>query len=469
MIRWPGGVGLIMMLLYNTFQAPGARRGPIRCAAWLIGVAAMAGSLAGCGPEPSEETWTYGGANRPVLSWPVLDGAGNAFVIVGSEAVPIAPGWGGYSVQGVELVSLDPSGRFRWSVPVLGPSWVGGDETRPSVHEGDVWVYLRDRIFRISANGQIRWTLEDVPSVEGPGWPLDWTDSSRTALDSAGNFYFMPFVTESRGVYRQELWSISDDGHIRWRIAPNLSGGAGHEESWPPPSQTQAPLVLPDDVVVVGCSTCVAGRAGLAEIDPRTGVASLLYSVDLGAHRLVTSGDLRWDGLSVWYEFAIQLTEHWSIMLDSSGTRQSYALALMTSSGAVWIEDEQDEQGNFVLHWGDVVVRVNVDEVVRDSSLRTSVRALAATEPAAVLIQVNNNEDYYLALVDLEGEILWHRAGIAHSRDPAPVIGGGRILYIEDGSRRLVSERLPVTGLASGPWPIVAGTVQNTRRGQPGP
>ena len=430
-------------------------------------LAVVGTSFLGCGGgEPASGlSWTYGGSERPVLSWPVLDEAGNIFVLVGAEATRQSIETS-FDVQAVELVSLDSSGALRWSYSVFGPATVTEAVTRPSVHEGDVWVYFRDRILRISGAGELRWILHDVPSkVMGSGWPLDWTDSSRTALDAAGNFYFMPFVTAGPGMQRQELWAISSDGRIRWRGNPTLEGGNGGEDDLPPPDQTEAPLVAPDGTILTGCTTCVAGRAGLARSDPNTGVASLLYSDEIGGG-YVTFANVLWDGASVWYEVTLDEPVHWQTRLDGSTTQQSHALTLVTNSGPVWIEDERHSSGDFVMHWGSEVARLDMASIVTETDARTRVRPLAATEPAAVLVQVLTSKESSLALFDVKGNALWHTAGGSDGITPVPIIYQGSIVYIDNVSRRLISESVPVASIAQGPCPMLGGTAQNTRNAQ---
>ena len=433
-----------------------------------LGVLLMAEPLLHLGCAPGAQTapvWNYGGANEPVISWPVLDESGNVYVLTGSGASPRPTGLL-YDVRAVELVSLDPSGTKRWSFPVFGPTTVGAPVTRPSVHQGDVWVFYRGKLLRISGSGELRWELQDLPAkLSGPGTPLEWTDTSQTALDSAGNFYFMPFV-EDGAMKRQELWSISHDGHIRWRSTPTLPGSTGGEDDGPPPSQTQAPLIVPNGVIIVGCTTCEAGRAGLAQIDPETGIPAPLSSEEVSTYYAVF-GNLRWDGSAVRYERYGELMSHWLTRLDGFTMPQSYEMALATSSGPIWIADELNQNGRFVLNWGHKAVPLDFgtlsSELGSGFEKTATIQALAATEPPAVLVRVSTNETSLLALFDLTGDLSWSHSGVSPESTPVPVIHDGRIFYIEDNPRRLVSEAVPVVGIASGTWPILGGTVHNTR------
>lgn len=422
-----------------------------------------------CGTEPVSR-WEFGGDASPIVSWPVTDEWGNIFVIGGVGATP-GPYLGYHSVGALNLISLNPAGELRWSLPVAGPTIIREVPARPVVQGGEVWLYIDNSILHVSSDGDLRWRVDNVPPLTGWVRPDGWEDSSLLALSHDGNLFVLPFVDKEPGIQQQEAWAIGPDGAVLWRVTPVPLGGHGGEETWPPPSQTEAPLVAPGGSLVVGCATCMVGRSGLAEVSASTGKASLIYS--LPANKYVTFGNLLWDGAAVRHELDIYSGKQWAASLDGVIEPAPFRLDLSTGTGPIWVEDRVATDEGFVLHWAEKTAVVDTPQIFAEERGDKGAQALMATEPSAVIMHFSlsyssGNADA-LALVDDDGKILWEKADIFVESTPAPALVDGMVVYVEEDSRKLVAERVPVERVAAGPWSMIGGNPRHTRSAESTP
>jgi hypothetical protein len=456
----------------------------VRAAAWGVVL------LAACGPssaggegdgngtgdetgEPADFLWTFGGDDRPILSWPVSDDAGNLFVLVGEGASPSAAYPDALDLDAVSLVSLDDKGAERWTVQVGGATTTGLREApvRPIVGAGgDAWVHVGEELRRISSDGTAMWLLESLPDPDGYGTdPATWT-SLQAALDSSGVYYALPRMSNA-DEEQQQLRAIGSDGTELWRFDPGTPGYSGADFGLIP-TQTDAPLIGPDGRVLLGCDTCIDGQVGIAVFDGDSGQPSMLLSAP--GQPPAKFRQLLWDGSAAWIDIsgAVDANGLWTLAPDGATTEPDHTIQLVADSGAVWTDAEFTSEPSFVLHWGDDDITVTPPPERLGGEFRGAT-PIAVLEPEAVLLETHvripalddgpSESDNGLLLVDKAGSVFWYRGGMFRERQPVPAIGDGFIAYIEAGTQRLVAIEAPVEGLADGPWPIVGGDPQGTR------
>jgi hypothetical protein len=442
--------------------------------------------------EPDDEIlWTYGGGDRPVLSWPVTDKEGNIFVLVGADAEPDPDVTGDerhhllrqhYRVAGIDLVSLRPDGTARWKVELATPEHAMPRELRwrPAVgRDGDVWVchtegtdppsvQTKGDLSRVSSTGEKLWTAEGACFSD----PLAWHHEEvvhRHALSLEGTYYLVALVPAfgvDGGDWVQELRAIGPDGQERWRktIGVPSKGCCSFEGGGEWGTEVDAPIVLPEGQVVSGCDNCVEGMAGLASFDPSTGTPEFLFST-VGKQVLYSIN--LWDGANVQ-----ALLEGggglWKVGPAGSAMTVEDPVALATATELVFAPTTAKEGITF--QWGEAAVSLTWEALGLDWV--SGIVPSAVVEPDALLVTttpagqefpcITQYEGCGLALVNRQGEVTWRREGV-FGGTVVPAIGDGFIAYVEDDGQRLVAVKAPVTGVADGPWPIVGGNPQGTR------
>lgn len=406
--------------------------------------------------EPDDEIlWTYGGGDRPVLSWPVTDKDGNVFVLVGVDAVADGDG---HQVQEVRLVSLSDAGVVRWSVTVAGATRIPrATAVRPAIGvEQDAWVHYDDELLRVSGGGEVRWRTGGLPHPQGY-LSGDYT-ATVLGLATDGTCYLLPLLDESSPPLRQEVRAIAPDGNERWRATVGLAGFSGADLSHFP-TETDAPLVAPDGGVFIGCDTCEPDRIGLAHVDALTGEATMLSS---RTGQYAHYERLRWDGEAVWVEFDADV---WRVTPEGFAETHEELPSLVVDAGPVGIVRETVTNGGFSLRWGTETIIVDMSGTFVEGNLGV-VGPVAALDPPGILLSARTDaspEVQGLLLIDQDGSVVWEVSGTFIEKETIPAIGDGFIAYIEDDGQRLVAVKAPVTGVADGPWPIIGGNPQGTR------
>jgi hypothetical protein len=452
--------------------APSHERGrrahtTLRCTAFIAVVGA-------CGPsdQPASPGWAYGGAERPVVSWPVMDEDGNLFVLVGEEAqVSGVPANEVLVLDAVSLVNLDPDGTERWSVEISAAMTIAHEApVRPIVGPGgDVWVHVGEVLTRVSADGEVSWRLQSLPDPDGYSGGFALRTSLHAALDVSGVYYALPRIQIDDNEQKQQLRAIGPDGTELWAFDPATPGYSGFKLS-PVPSQTVAPIVDPSGRVMLGCDLCGDLSIGIARFDRDSGQPTMLFSVPGAAPAQFQQ--LLWDGSAMWAELtATGQWGVWTVTPSGTTTQPEYAIQLVAESGAVWMDPELAWGApSFSLHWGDDTIDVTRSPALVPGEI-VGATPVAVVEPQAVLLAVHvrippgivGTDDGGLLLVDRAGMVSWYQGGMFYGRQPVPAIGDGFIAYIEAETQRLVSVEAPVERVADGAWPIVGGDPQGTR------
>lgn len=410
-----------------------------------------------------ELIWTFAEPGLAIISSPVVDAAGNMFVIAGTAATPLQqpPPLDGqlfeyFDVSSVVLVSVSPDGTQRWQ-QMLAPAQVVGKQapSRPVVGaSGDVWTCWAGELRRWGNDGELRWSAPgrchaDVGGIE-------------PALASDGTYYDLDDVTvDDSGRVAPELHATSPDGESSWsRIIGEPRIDEGEDSDFG--TVVGGLAIAADGRVVSGCDTCVMGQNSVAVFAASDGEPTALYSAwlnppstnGLGYSAPVLAGDVTWMAI----EGSGAAAALYSVHADgNAGVRDGSFEPLLASDDAVVHWNWATSQ----VLWGETYLDRNglPGNVVGPVALLGSNQLLAGY--SLIWVGTGCFKDCGLFIVDEDGTVLWQHDGVAPGL-PIPVVGDGYLVYVDD-AYRLVKMKAPVEGLAYGPWPILGGDPQGTR------
>jgi len=138
------------------------------------------------------KVWEYPLGRREVRGSATLDDQGNVYFVVEEGRLP-----GNTTGSTFSLVSLDPSGALRWSLPILHFVPMVGMENPAMGVDNTVYVG-GDRLYALDPDGTIRWSYPS-PSVI----------VNAPIIDPAGNLYFQALAS---------IVSLTATGAVRWRV-----------------------------------------------------------------------------------------------------------------------------------------------------------------------------------------------------------------------------------------------------------
>jgi hypothetical protein len=358
--------------------------------------------------------WSFGGGDVSVIDF-VRDRSGVTYVA-------FTP-----SGASVYVAALDPEGTEKWRTALAEP----GPVSLVASGAGDIWIQGQG-LTRMNADGAIAWTSSL------PAWKLE-----AHTLAPDGTYVHIVATSDSH----LALESIGGDGTAMWNTP---LGGNTNGTDVTPVSTFAPPIVDSSGNIEVACQPCSDGRTGIAEIDRTSGALVNVFGVGQGTSDNPTADDQG----NIYFE-TISANGGLIVSADASGNRWTSAhswLPTLLGSDSVSLSGFLDlsRVDGTVVHSG-MPASPTIGYGALQARIAGDLRMLAATFAPPGSFGASGT-----LIADDNANSVWSETGMIAS---TAIPDAGRVLGLEpasSGAVMLVALAAPITGLDSGPWPMVS-------------